>query len=198
MMTSQSVIPLFGSSGVTMKSPPSSHRSTSLRSTSLIRNPLHITKKDETPLFLNHVRRKPKVAAFLRGKEFEHEIYTLMLPSYPDLLYQPLYSYNIKSEPRRRYCLPDIIVRGANAILCCEVKIRHTSEAESQLFDLYLPLLRQLHPKEVVVGVEIVRHFDPDVRSVRIPRLIDHIDEVIEDPVLDDFNVLVWNDGRLF
>lgn len=76
-------------------------------------------------------------------------------------------SPSILYEDRRgtHRAIPDGLLRIGRTLVVVECKLSHTERAYWQLQKLYIPLLRHLTQKDVrIVGVEICRNFDPDLR----------------------------------
>jgi hypothetical protein len=90
-----------------------------------------------------------------------------------------------------RWCQPDglLIDVEKSRIIVTEFKLKHCSEAWYQLFELYIPVVRNLFPGWEVVGVEICRWFDPATRVPATPVMRMNPFDALPDV----FNVHIWN-----
>jgi hypothetical protein len=98
------------------------------------------------------------------GLAFETKVHDVLAAIY-GVDYRPHPAILYEDRGRLRRAIPDGVLRLGNTAMVVEVKLTHTDRAWWQLRRLYIPLLRHLtKPGVLVVGVEICRSFDPDLK----------------------------------
>jgi hypothetical protein len=57
--------------------------------------------------------------------------------------------YEFSADGQRGFCQPDVVVPFSGAMLVLECKLKNIEQAERQLVQLYLPVLREAHKCDV-------------------------------------------------
>ena len=101
--------------------------------------------------------------------------------------------FKADGSERIRWCQPDglLFVPQRNALVVVEFKYQHTEMAWWQMFYLYIPVVSRLFAEQrfSIRGCEVVRWYDPDVRTSQKPTLCAKVEDVMP----GQFGVHIFN-----
>ena len=103
-------------------------------------------KECERPRCIPTPRRKPRGSKGF-GLSYESRFAENVQRSLPGARHGQWYEYS--ADGQTGYCQPDVVVPLAGAVLVLECKLKNVEQAEGQLVQLYLPLLRAAYAKPV-------------------------------------------------
>lgn len=101
-----------------------------------------------------------------QGLRYEKKVQEMLLTILPEQ-YVPSPWLYFAADGKIRWCQPDgLIFDTANGVITIvEIKYQHTTDAWWQLYRLYLPVVREMFPRQLwkIRTLEIVKWFDPQV-----------------------------------
>lgn len=106
------------------------------------------------------------------GKAYENKLAKAL----PFGLHNPWYEFRDNSG--HGYCSPDVVLQvradtGGDAILILECKLSNVEEAESQLRNLYAPVVSVAHGGATIIGIIVTKHLKPGVDLRRVCTSLD-------------------------
>lgn len=126
----------------------------------------------EAPGFVRDIRRR---GARRRGQIYEQRVHEELERRYPTYLGSLWFGF--QDDEGSKWCQPDGLLlnpwKGLITIL--EIKYQHTPQAHEQLFDIYAPVVAAAFPEYDLRCVEVVKWFDPFVRTQRKPHLCEDL-----------------------
>jgi hypothetical protein len=114
-------------------------------------------------------RNDVRTGARAAGERYERAVHAALLKRYPGQYVEgPWIAYRCNERGSRlNFCQPDglyfDIQRGLIVII--EVKLKHGVKAYKQLHDLYLPVIRHIFEDFEIRLIEVVKWFDPAIKT---------------------------------
>ena len=140
----------------------------------------------DPPAFIREHRRTGRRA---EGERYERRVHREFYTRYPGYLASPWFRY-VDSEGEK-WCQPDglLINPWQGQITIVEAKYQHTEKAYSQLFEIYLPVVKVIFGGIYKLAcVEVVKWFDPAILCPSPPQLCKEPDLA----PAGRFNVHIW------
>jgi hypothetical protein len=103
-------------------------------------------KECSRPTCIPQTKRKPRGSKGF-GLSYESRFAENIQRSLPGAKHGQWYEY--RADGQCGYCQPDVVVPLTGAVLVLECKLRNVEQAEGQLVQLYLPLLRACYARPV-------------------------------------------------
>jgi len=120
------------------------------------------------------------------GLSYERRFAELAQKCLPGARHGQWYEYS--ADGRRGYCQPDVIVPFTREVLVLECKLRNVEQAQGQLVQLYLPVLRECYQKQAR-AIIVVRSLSGLVPGSLVAR---NLLEAIQMAKADEMPVLHW------
>lgn len=124
------------------------------------RKVLGLTEASFMPYGPTFARSKKLRGRFKAGKDYETQAFEELARRYPNEFQIAPWIKFVDSRGER-WCEPDGLLHFRDTVVIVEVKIKHSARAWFQLFEVYLPLIKFLHPDKRVTCVEFTQWCDP-------------------------------------
>ncbi len=118
------------------------------------------------PACIPQTKRRPRGSKGF-GLSYEQRFAENILRSLPGAKHGQWYEY--KADGQTGYCQPDVVVPLSGAVLVLECKLKNVEQAEGQLVQLYLPLLRSCYARPVW-GIVVARSLSALPRGSLVAR----------------------------
>jgi hypothetical protein len=123
-------------------------------------------KEVARPACIPQARRKPKGSKGF-GLSYESRFADNVLRSLPNARHGQWYEY--LADGQKGYCQPDVVVPLAGAVLVLECKLKNVEQAQGQLVQLYLPVIRACYSKPTWAAI-VVRSLSALPRGALVAR----------------------------
>jgi hypothetical protein len=109
-------------------------------------------KECQRPSCIPMPKRKPRGSKGF-GLSYEHRFAENLRRSLPGARHGQWYEY--MADGRTGFCQPDVVVPLAGAVLVLECKLKAVEQAQGQLIQLYLPVIRACYEKPTWAAIVV-------------------------------------------